>query len=309
MAEGAAVTFDELLRLQLLDEDWFFDAYHYRVAARVHNKCTAFGVVGSDDEATYAGQNMDIMSLTEGHQVLLRIQYPGSDLESLVFTHAGLIGLCGMNNSPLGVNCNTLMQLGSCSDGLPVAFITRSLLAMTSFDEAVLFLNKIKHAAGQNYTLSTKGKVGAFECSPQQVVEYRPRADGKKVVHTNHPLANNDTATYRALAEADPGGSWVRGEGNTRSRLASIAARTLNNDKHIGISDLKSALGARDDPENPVCRDISIGLPGGTATNDSANPIAFTAGSMIYEYGEKSLLHLAAGPPSQSEFQVFEFTR
>jgi isopenicillin-N N-acyltransferase-like protein len=273
----------------------------------VHNKCTAFGIAGSADEATYAGQNMDIMSLVEGHQVLLRIQYDNSELESLVFTHAGLIGLCGMNNSPLGVNCNTLMQLGSCSNGLPVAFITRSLLAMSSFDEALLFLNRIRHASGQNYTLSTKGKVGAFECSPQQVVEYRPRSDGRQVVHTNHPLANDDTATYQALAEADPGGPWVRGEGNTRSRLESIATRTLNNDQRLELLDLKSALCARDDPENPVCRDLSV--DGSSETKDSANPIAFTAGSMIYEYDEKPLLHLAAGPPGQSEFQVFEFTR
>ena len=113
--------------------------------------------------------------------------------------------------------------------------------------------------------------------------------------------------TVGELAEADAGGSWVRGEGNTRSRLASITARTLNNDMGIELPDLKSALCARDDPENPVCRDLSV--DGSSGTNDSANPIAFTAGSMIYEYGEKFLLHLAAGPPSRSEFQVFEFTR
>jgi len=298
MAEGAHIEPERMFRFQLIDEDWFFDNYHYAPKAKAHSKCTAFGVVNQHGGPTYAGQNMDVMNYVEGHQVLLRIQYPDSDLESYVYTFAGALVLCGMNNSPLGVNCNTLMQLGCRPDGLPVAFVVRSVLEKSSFNEAVAFLNSIRIAAGQNLTLSTHKRVGSYECSPNKVVEYRPRSDGRRVCHTNHPLANDDTGSYQALARADHGGP-PKPATNSCSRLSSIAARTVNRDGPIGLDDLKSALRAKDDPENPVCRDSS--------TDTGSSVIAYTAGSMIYEFGQKPWLHLAAGPPSESEFMTFGF--
>lgn len=295
LAEGANIEPQRAFRFQLIDEDWFFDTYHYAPRAKVRSKCTAFGIVNQDGAPSFAGQNMDVMSYVEGHQVLLRIRYPDSDLESLVFTYAGAIALCGMNSAPLGVNCNTLMQLGCRPDGLPVAFVARSLLEKTSFDEAVAFLHNVDHASGQNFTVSTIDRVGAFECSPGKVAEYRARPDGLRVCHTNHPLANNDTASFEAL---DASNSWARGYGNTCSRLASIAARTVHREGSIGLVDLKEALRAKDDPDNPVCRDLS--------TNTQASVIAYTAGSMVYELSDTPKLHLAAGPPSESEFVTYE---
>jgi len=76
MAEGADIEMEKAFRFNLVDEDWCFDNYHYRPKANVHNKCTTFAVVNNDGGPTYAGQNMDVMSYVEGHQVLLRIQYP-----------------------------------------------------------------------------------------------------------------------------------------------------------------------------------------------------------------------------------------
>jgi len=300
MAEGAHIEPRRMFRFQLIDEDWFFDKYHYAPQANVHSKCTAFGVVNQHGDPTYAGQNMDVMNYIEGHQVLLRIQYPGSDLEVLVYTFAGALALCGVNNSPLGVNCNTLMQLGCRPDGLPIAFTVRSLLEKISFDEAVDFLNEIDIAAGQNFTLSTRNRVGCFECSPNKVIEYRPRADGLRVCHTNHPLIHDDTGRFEELARANHGNP-PPSDTNSCSRLASIAARTLNKEGPVGLDDLKSALRAKDDPDNPVCRDNS--------TNTGASVIAYTAGSMVYEYGQYSRLHLAAGPPSESDFVTFDFQK
>lgn len=300
-AEAAGIEAERFLRFQLIDEHWSFDAYHYAPHARVNNKCTAFAVVGEEGRPTYAGQNVDIPSYIEGHQVLLHIQYPDSDLENLVYTYSGSISLMGMNNAPLGINLNTLMQLGCRPDGLPIVFLTRKLLEMTSYDEAVAFLHGITHSSGTNVTVSTPGQVGSFECSPNKVVEYRPRADGLRVCHTNHPLANDDTASFEDLKNKTPDNNWVKGHGNTCSRLASIAARTVNRDHPIELEGLKAALRAKDDPDNPVCRDLS--------TDINASLIAYTAGSMIYEMSQDPKLHLAAGPPSESDFLTFGFSR
>ena len=300
-AEAAGIEPDRFLRFQLIDEHWAFDAYHYAPGARLHNKCTAFAMVGEAERPTYAGQNVDIPSYIEGHQVLLHIQHPDSDLESLVYTYAGSISLMGMNNAPLGINLNTLMQLGCRPDGLPIVFLTRKLLELSSYNEAVAFLNDVPHSSGTNCTVSTPGQVGAFECSPNKVVEYRARTDGLRVCHTNHPLANDDTESFETLKKATPNNNWVKGHGNTWSRFASVAARTVNRDGPITLDDLKAALRAKDDPENPVCRDLS--------TDINASLIAYTAGSMIYDLGQDPKLHLAAGPPSESEFLTFEFSK
>ena len=47
----------------------------------------------------------------EGHQVLFRISYADSDMQSYVYTYVGLIALNGMNSSPLGLCCNTFNTL------------------------------------------------------------------------------------------------------------------------------------------------------------------------------------------------------
>lgn len=141
--------------------------------------------------------------------------------------------------------------------------------------------------------------VAAFECSPNRVAEYRPEANARRLVHTNHPLVNDDSGSYEKLAEVDPDCTWVRGEGNSRSRLASMSARTLDRETQVGLDELKSALRAKGDPDNPVCRDWS--------TDTGASVISFTAGSLVYELAEESQLHLAAGPSSQSEFLTFQF--
>jgi len=300
IAEAAGIEQERFLRFQLIDEHWSFDAYHYAPQARVHNKCTAFAMAGEQGRSTYAGQNVDIPSYIEGHQVLLRIRHPDSDLESLVYTYAGSISLMGMNNAPLGIGLNTLMQLGCRPDGLPIVFLTRKLLELTSYEEAVTFLKQITHSSGTNITVSTPGRVGAFECSPNKVVEYKARADGLRVCHTNHPLANDDMDSFEALKKVNPDSTWVKGHGNTRSRLASMAARTVYRDGPVTLEDLKAALRAKDDPDNPVCRDMS--------TDINASLIAYTAGSMIYELSQDPKLHLAAGPPSESDFLTFGFS-
>ena len=301
IAEAAGIEQERFLRFQLIDEHWSFDAYHFAPLVQVSNKCTAFAVIGDGGRPTYAGQNVDIPSYIEGHQVLLHIKYPNSDLESLVYTYSGSISLMGMNNSPLGINLNTLIQLGCRPDGLPIVFLTRKLLEMTSYEEAVAFLNTVLHSSGTNCTISTPDRVGAFECSPNKVVEYRPRADGLRVCHTNHPLANDDVASFEALKNKTPGNNWVKGHGNTCSRLASMAARTVYRDGPLTLEDLKAALSAKDDPDNPVCRDMS--------TDINASLIAYTAGSMIYELSQDPKMHLAAGPPSESEFLTFGFSK
>ena len=233
---------------------------------------------------------MDIPSWVEGTQVLLRVMPTDDAPEALVFAFAGIIGLNGLNANSLGVTCNTLAQLNYSIDGLPVSFIVRSILEKQSIDQAEQFLRSIKHASGQNYILSTPGDMRCFESCATSVVRYAPEEYQGRVFHSNHPLVNSDESTILPPEK--------RRSKNTVARFSSICRRLGNMSRLMALDDIKSALAAHDDPNNPVSRNI----------NNQGSTIGYTAGASIYELGATPRLHLAAGPPCETEFDAFKFS-
>lgn len=294
IAEGSGQDFKTTLGLQLMDEEWIFGLR--RCLDKPTTKCTAFGVPNQANGISYAGQNMDISRWVEGKQVLLRIMPHqsaggnGETPEALVFTTAGNIGLNGLNASALGITCNTLAQLNYLIDGLPVSFIVRSVLERRSIEDAEQFLKTIKHASGQNYILSAPGDMRCFESSATSIVRYAPEAYQGRVFHSNHPLVNPDKSDVSHLTTGR-----VK---NSEARLNSICGRLGDTSRLMTLNDIKAALAAHDDPDNPVSR----------RTDNDGSSIGYTAGASIYELGDKPRLHLAAGPPCETTFEVFDFS-
>ncbi|MEI9994389.1 MAG: C45 family peptidase [Rhizomicrobium sp.] len=298
IAEGADLPFETMLQYQLIDEEWAYGFYHRRPVV-LRQKCSAFGMLPQDGQPGYAGQNMDVPRYIDGHQVLLRIADAQTGAASYVFTYAGLIGLAGMSDVPLGITCNTLNQLRASNDGLPVAFIVRHVLACRSPQEALGFLRTVPHASGQNYILSSRDSVHCLECSAGKVVEFFGNGAGRRVCHTNHALANDDEQDFQALMAALPPDEQVHFS-NSRQRYASISTRLGDLRRFVDLAAVKTALSAHDDPENPVSR---------TYLDTHGSYIGFTAGSLIYDYGEPPRLHLASGPPCSTEYRTFDLKR
>ena len=289
IAEGSGQSLEHILGLQLLDEEWVFGLR--RQLPRPRNKCTAFGIPAQLNETSYAGQNMDVGSWVDGGQVLLRVMPTNGYPEALVFSVASNIGLNGVNSHGLGVTCNTLAQLNYSTDGLPVAFIVRTILQKKSIDEAEEFLRAVPHASGQNYILSSSGDMRCFECCGSSVVRYAPEEYQGRVFHSNHPLVNEDICFDVLPPE-------LMRSNNSVARFDSICSRLGDTSQTLTLDDIKAALSAHDDPANPVSRN----------TNNENSPIGFTAGSSIYELGDVPRLHLAAGPPCETDYEVFEFS-
>ena len=290
IAKGSGQPFDVILGLQLMDEEWVFGLR--QGIEKPIDKCTAFGLRQAELNVVYAGQNLDIGSWSEGLQTLLRIgpssmSENSSAPQALLFSIAGNIGLNGLNAKGLGITCNTLAQLNPCMDGLPVAFIVRAVLEKNSIDEAEDFLRSVKHASGQNYILSTGSEIRCFECSAHSVERYHPTNDAEYIVHTNHPLVNTDINHLIPPIRI----------ANSIARFKSINGR-LNKCSTVDLSTIKAALGAHDDPDNPVSRVLK----------DSDGSIGYTAGSSIYEFGETLKYHLASGPPCKTPYKVYHFT-
>ena len=287
IAEGSGQSFGTIYGLQLLDEEWMFGLS--RRLSQSIDKCTAFAVSNPEGANCFAGQNLDVGSWVDNKQVLLRVMPSDKAPEALLFSIAGNTGLNGLNANGLGVTCNTLAQLNYSSNGLPVGSIIRLILTMPSIDEAEQLLHRVPHACGQNYILSSANDIRCFECSANSVVRYLPEESETRIFHTNHPLVSIDE---NGMLEPDS-----RLNKSTVARLDSICTRLGDTAEATTLADIKAALAAHDDPENPVSRN----------TNNEGSPIGFTAGSSIYELGVIPRLHFAAGPPCETDFEIFDF--
>ncbi|MFM9843033.1 MAG: C45 family autoproteolytic acyltransferase/hydrolase [Dongiaceae bacterium] len=280
IAEGSGLGYRSILAAQFMDEEWWFQR-QYR------NHCSSFGAAARDGHPTLVGQTMDLPNWMDGFQTLLLIRGAQPGLDAYVVTAAGMIALTGVNSRGLGVSVNTLMQLNSSADGLPVAFVTRRLIETPALGDAVSFLGEARHASGQNYILGDATGVRDFECSAGRIAEHRGAAEGR-IWHTNHPLANRDLRTD--LTES----WWERQARDSSCRLETLARR-LEGGSTFTADKAAAMLSSRDHPEFPVSQEI-------TDADDG-----FTFAAMIAELGPQPALRVAPGAPSRHPFAAFDF--
>lgn len=297
ISEGSGIDFQTMYYYQMGDEDlWYARNKKYGITLDDANRCSSLGVVGQKGLPTMVAQNQDMPSYVHGHETLLHIKYQDSDLETFIWTFSGIIALVGMNNHSVGICANTLLDLNPCLDGLPVAFVQRGLAEQQSFEDAVKFAKTVKHASGQNYVIGGKKNLINLECSANGTARFVPYAGATRVYHTNHALVSEDNSIFlEYLKKIEiPPERLKRGIANTEARLAALQRRLNDESKRIDIEAIKAALCSRDDPDNPVCRELAPGR-------------GLTFGSMIYELSDSPVLHLAPGPPCTTEFKTYTF--
>ena len=279
IAAGAGQPADQLYALQLLDEEWAWRTRRLMTAAPP--KCSSLAAVNADG-SSWLAQNMDLGDYTDGFQVMLHVDdcdHPSA----LVFSTAGMIGLMGVNAAGLGVCVNSLPQLPSAPEGMPVAFVLRRLLQAENLAEAANLVQALPHAANQHYLIAEPGAARSFEAGAAGVTEYRP-VDSTSIFHTNHPLAAKP-----ALPEAP-----ISRE-NSEARLASLVARLSGG--AAGLEEIEAALCAKDDPRHPVCR---------AAPAPAFGPATITTGSMISLLQSGGVRSWAsAGPPDARGYAAF----
>lgn len=243
ISAGSGIDFNTIFAFQLIDEMWT----NSRLIKLPHH-CTSVGVNNfkKDSSSNIIAQNIDIPHFYHGYEVLLDIRINNS--RKLVTTFAGHIGANGLNNS-IGITCNSLMDLKSSKDGLPVCCIVRSVLDRNTFEEAEQFITEIKHASGQNYIIGSYEYVKSFECASDTVTEFWPDTTNNYTYHANSALTN--TSYHPSFIE------YVKNVFNTTpdaikfgdSRLKLMETRIKNN-QFINISTIESVLS-----EKPICKE------------------------------------------------------
>jgi len=255
--------------LNLMDEDWWT-----RRLLAGETACSGFGVLPGPGQIALVAQNMDLPRWLDGLQVLLDIQ-PVDGPRVLAPSYAGMVATNVLNEHGIGVCVNTLAQLPTSSNGLPVALMLRYLAAQLTHADAMDVLRTAPHASGQNYIVGAPDTVADLECGAGTVTECRP-VEGR-VAHTNHPVGDADGGD-------GPGGFLA----NSPLRLDALRRRLAAHDR-VGPAEAASVLR---DP--PLCR----GTDGDTG---------FTFYSVVMELTDAPVLHLTAGPPSDHAFATYRF--
>ena len=286
IGEGAGISFRDAYAYQLMDEEWLFRVDLIRGLQPLEH-CSMVGLFGQGAPPILA-QNMDLPKYYDDTQTLLRIRDHSRDLDSLVFTAAGIIGTTGLNSRGIGICCNTLAQLSHAYHGLPVGFIVRRALESTTLDEASLFVREAAHASGQNYAIGAPDGVVDFECSAHKVVPFS--LGNTHVYHTNHPLANDDLQP-----RAGKSGPATAGEPtDTRSPMSNSEQRFAYLEQTVGgtapphtVPEVQAVLSTCTAP-------INVGRAG---SGDG-----MTLGSLVMELTTPPVLHYAPGPPAETAY-------
>jgi hypothetical protein len=300
IAEAADVDPAVIWMYQMQDESYWFSTGqldHFPGSADP-NRCSSVGIPRQDGRPVLLAQNLDTPSLYNGYQTLLHIHYPQSDRQAYVVTEPGLVGICGLNSSPLGVCQNTLaLKLNYNRDGLPAMLVARGLIDQPDLDSARAFLHKIPHASGINYMLADAQAVEDYECSPGQVRRFLPEDDVSRVTHTNHPLVNTDRIDPQQLTDEFRKLYWASNE-HSFSRLGCLDRHLSDRGVPVDVARLKQVLSSHDSTEFPVCRHR---LP------DSDPMRAMTNDSLVMVMSQPAELHVTSGPPCSSEYEIFRF--
>jgi isopenicillin-N N-acyltransferase-like protein len=291
MATASGQTYADVFAFQLVDEFW---VYLDKQSNTTNHHCSGIGVPATANHPAYIAQNMDLENYMNGYQVLLHLMPTATEPEQYIPSCAGLVALNGMNDKGIGLCMNTLMELEASTDGLPVAFIIRAVLAKNSGADALKFLQTVKHASGQNYILGIGDSVYNFEASSNKVVRFFPVAGSSLVYHTNHALANHDVKAWYKKHHAEVLAGETKNN-NSEARFTSLQERLNRKNLEISMDTIKNTLRSKDNVLNPVCRPFKEGGGG------------FTFSSILFTLGGKRSVQLTYGSPDQSEYREYFF--
>ncbi|MFC5046136.1 C45 family autoproteolytic acyltransferase/hydrolase [Aquimarina hainanensis] len=281
ISDGSGIPHEIIFMHQLGDEFFFSTKYLFA------HKCSSIGINKSNSHPTLAAQNMDIPTYFHGYQTVMNFT-DETGKELMILTIPGHIGITGMNNSNVSINCNILMQLNSQSKGLPVSSIVRGVLDKNEYSEAINWIKTVKHASGQNYLIGGLHQVTSLESSANSIEEFKPYEEANFTYHTNHPLSNNDYSNWYLEALEENGFTLFDTKGFCQ-RLPSFEKRFNKENNEFGIEEIKEVLSSKDHDGYDVLSNT------------------YTYASVIYVLSENPQFLIAPGKPHETAYIELKF--
>ena len=280
IAEGSGRTLDETLGFQFMDEEWWFGAARYLKPSVPVNHCSVIASRARGGQPPILAQNMDLRAYLDGGQAVISTKN-GRAPRTTIMTICGMIGLCGANDRGLGVVVNTLWQLQSAANGLPVACVMRGILDQPDLAAAVGWIQKPLHASGQHYLIGDPEGFASFEASAELVNPIPWTDESPSFLHTNHPIAPNHPVRVR------------RAEENSRARYETLCSLMTNST--LSVDEIKSALSAKGGAHPISVRPDPADL---TST--------MTFASIVMELTRPPVIELAGGPPCSNSYRTIK---
>ncbi len=280
IAEGAGLDFEEVLAINLRTELM----YPHQTAT---GECTSLAVLpeASAGGEVLIGQNWDWKPQMKGSTVLLEIEQDGKP-GVVTLTEAGIVGKIGLNSAGLGACLNILKSpLGRI--GVPIHVLMRAILNCERPGDAVQKIVTRERASNNNCLLAHAGGAAIdFEMTPDRYDFIYPERG--VLVHANN-------FTSERLRPLDTG---VAEYPDTLLRFGRAREKALKKAGGITVDDVKEIL--RDHLNHPdsICRH-----PDG---QDPEMEQCQTVASIIMNLSRKEV-HVAAGPPCESEYRVLKF--
>lgn len=279
IAAGAGQDFETMFAFQLLDESWVMSE------GLGLDKCTTIAAGKRRGFPAFTSQTLDIPVFYHGFPTVLRLRDKKENLETLVFTIPGVVGVNGLNSRSVGVCVNAVTQLASARNGLPVAFVVRGILRQKTYEQAAQFLQDIPPAAPQNYALGGPLNAACFERSAGKMTPFLPFAGAEFTYHTNHPRINDDfNPNFSANLKRD--GISLELYKTFCPRFNFLERTLADNATTIDLAVLKTLFANR------------------TSGINNASTCVCT----IMILGEKPELHISPGRPDVAPFQVLGFS-
>ncbi len=189
IAEGAGLTFDDVLAMNLRTEILF--AAKVRAAgAELPSvlECTSFAARTAWGEQL-VGQNWDWLTFSADTVVLVEAT-PDEGPAFMTVVEAGLLAKFGMNSAGLALATNALVTTADAGEpGVPYHVMLRALLDCTTPTEAATVLQSVHRSSSANYLIASgEGLVVDAETRPGGYADIAwdvPDDDGL-LLHANH---------------------------------------------------------------------------------------------------------------------------
>ena len=280
IAQGAGVDLKVVFMHNCWDEVWRF--LQSKGIKLMKLGCSSIGCNKTSLNPAMQGQNLDTALGCRGFEALLYIK-ESEDLHIMTVTYSVNLGAFGINNVPLALNLNTI-DCNYNMNGLPLTFVGRKILAQTSLNNVIKFMQSIQTGAPQNYMFGDNEQILDYEGSANAFTQFIPCENYQYIYHTNHPLTNKDTMEGYKPSE------------NTLSRFNFLEKRMRYARYPISLENMKHILSSHNGPicaHDPVYLDLT----------------SRTWVSIISVLSEDPEFHVAVGNPCENPYFRFKFLK
>ena len=193
LANGAKISFEEAVLCQARAE-----------AGQVsEGGCTAFAITGqaTTDGQPLAGQNQDLEPEYADVAIILRVKPNDGRPKAIMFTFAGQLGYCGMNEYGLTHFANALYDF-NWQPGIPHYPLKRVMLEQHTVDQCVDLLAQHRACSAANAVIAdSQGGIADVEVRPEGISRFEDDHTDW-LIHANHYLTP-DYAPYETNSLPD----------------------------------------------------------------------------------------------------------